>query len=252
MYLKYLINNACHYLRSQGFLFVIREFYRYIKKTIYIPYLLYFLKKHKTIADVDQHIKLSFDQFGGLLKPIQIRNEFVNFLKFLKKNNPKYILEIGTANGGTLYLFSKIAKDDASIISIDLPGGGFGGGYPSWKVPLYKSFAIKDQEIYLIRASSHDRSTLDNVKRIVGDCKLDLLFIDGDHTYEGVKNDFEMYKSLLKENGIIAFHDIVDHGKRSDRKVNIFWEELKTKYQHHEFVENWNQGWGGIGIIYYN
>ncbi len=63
MYLKYLIKNAFHYLRSQGFLFVIREFYRYIKKTIYIPYLLYFLKKHEPIADVDQHIKLSFDQF---------------------------------------------------------------------------------------------------------------------------------------------------------------------------------------------
>jgi len=40
---------------------------------------------------------------------------------------------------------------------------------------------------------------------------LDFLFIDGDHTYEGVKRDFEMYSPLVRNGGIIAFHDIVKH-----------------------------------------
>jgi len=197
MYLIYLIKNTLNYLKTKGILFVIKQLYIYIKKTIYIPYVLFFYNKHKNIDDLDQLINLSFDKFGGLLKPIQVKHEFLNFLKFVKEINPKYILEIGTANGGTLFLFSKIAKGDASIISIDLPGGGFGGGYPFWKIPLYKSFASKNQRIHLIRASSHDKSTLENVKKIIGDRKVDLLFIDGDHTYNGVKNDFEMYKSLL-------------------------------------------------------
>jgi hypothetical protein len=34
------------------------------------------------------------------------------------------------------------------------------------------------------------------------------LFIDGDHTYEGVRRDFEMYSPLVRKGGIIAFHDI--------------------------------------------
>jgi len=37
----------------------------------------------------------------------------------------------------------------------------------------------------------------------------DFLFIDGDHTYEGVEGDFEMYSPLVRRGGIIAFHDIV-------------------------------------------
>ena len=39
-------------------------------------------------------------------------------------------------------------------------------------------------------------------------CSLDLLFIDGDHSYEGVKADWDAYKSLLRPGSIVVFHDI--------------------------------------------
>jgi len=39
------------------------------------------------------------------------------------------------------------------------------------------------------------------------DIKIDVLFIDGDHSYEGVKSDFELYSTILSENGIIMIHD---------------------------------------------
>jgi hypothetical protein len=39
------------------------------------------------------------------------------------------------------------------------------------------------------------------------DIKIDLLFIDGDHSYEGVKKDFELYSKILSDNGIIMIHD---------------------------------------------
>ena len=76
-------------------------------------------------------------------------------------------------------MFSQVASGDALIISVDLPGGPFGGGYPEWKVPLYKSFAKPGQEIYLLRADSHDVETLDEVKKILKGRRLDFLFIDG-------------------------------------------------------------------------
>jgi hypothetical protein len=40
------------------------------------------------------------------------------------------------------------------------------------------------------------------------DIKIDYLHIDGDHSYEGVKKDFELYSSIMSENGIITIHDI--------------------------------------------
>jgi hypothetical protein len=39
------------------------------------------------------------------------------------------------------------------------------------------------------------------------DIKIDILFIDGDHTYEGVKKDFDLYSTILSTNGIIIIHD---------------------------------------------
>ena len=46
------------------------------------------------------------------------------------KRKPRFLLEIGTARGGTLFLFTRVSSSDALIISVDLPGGLFGGGYP--------------------------------------------------------------------------------------------------------------------------
>jgi len=186
---------------------------------------------------------------GGLIEPTQVRDEILELLMFLSKLNPKYILEIGTASGGTLFLFSRIASKDATIISIDLPGGAFGGGYPKWKIPLFKSFALSKQKIHLIRADSHKKETLEKTKSILGNRKLDFLFIDGDHTYEGVKKDFEMYSPLVKKGGVIALHDIVQHPPESGCEVSTFWNEIKSKYEYIEFVKSWNQNWAGIGLI---
>jgi predicted O-methyltransferase YrrM len=46
---------------------------------------------------------------------------------------------------------------------------------------------------------------------VLNEQNLDFLFIDGDHTYKGVKEDFEMYSPLVRKGGVIAFHDITKH-----------------------------------------
>ena len=79
------------------------------------------------------------------------------------------------------------------------------------------------------------------------------LFIDGDHTYEGVKKDFEMYAPLCRKGGIIAFHDIVPGPLENVGGVPEFWNEIKGKYKHKELVRNSQQGQQGgygIGILY--
>jgi len=147
-------------------------------------------------------------------------------------------------------LFSRVSRSNATIISIDLPGGLFGGGYPRWKIPLYKSFARDHQKIHLIRADSHDPETLKEVKKILGDELIDFLFIDGDHSYEGVKKDFEMYSSLVRKGGIIAFHDIVPGPPEYVGGVPKFWNEIKHDFDYKEIVKDWKQNGYGIGVIY--
>jgi len=101
------------------------------------------------------------------ISPTQVKEEITELLKILARHKPQTILEIGTARGGTLFLFTRVASLDARIISIDLPGGRFGGGYPEWRIPLYESFAIHNQYVYLMRGDSHAHSTLKMVKRFL-------------------------------------------------------------------------------------
>lgn len=137
------------------------------------------------------------------------------------------------------------------MISIDLPDGKFGGGYPKWKIPLYKSFTKGNQKLYLLRNDSHKKETLSKVKKILDGKGLNFLFIDGDHTYEGVKKDFEMYSPLVSKRGFIAFHNIAPKGTPElTGGVLKFWKEIKRKFHYREIVQDWNQDGYGIGIIY--
>jgi predicted O-methyltransferase YrrM len=184
----------------------------------------------------------------NIIKIQQIKSEIVGLLEIIREYEPRLILEIGTLNGGTLFLFSRVANKDALIISIDLPKGNFGKLHFDWRVPLIKHFPLPNQKVKLIRANSHDKSTLGQLNKILDNKKLDFLFIDADHTYEGIKKDFEMYGPLVREGGIIAFHDIVFPPEKINT-VHDFWEEIKNQYDYKEIIASETQITGGIGVL---
>jgi predicted O-methyltransferase YrrM len=167
----------------------------------------------------------------------QVRSEILQLAKLLQASPPKRSLEIGTNYGGTLLLLCTLSPSDAKIISVDLPLGKFGGGYPRRKLPLFRRFARGDQELHLIRADSHSSRTKDRVVQILDGQQLDYVFIDADHTYAGVRRDFEMYAPLVRSGGIIAFHDIVTHKQGTECQVEQFWNEIKYRYEYREIIE---------------
>lgn len=165
---------------------------------------------------------------------------------------PKRILEIGTARGGALYLWTQAAQDDATIISVDLPFGEFGGGYLPCRIPFYQAFAKKSQTLHLVRENSHSIQTLKTVEALCEGEKIDFLFIDGDHTYEGVKQDFEFYAPLVREGGLIAFHDILPRKDIPEIQVAPFWQEIYPSYEAWEFIGSEGSGRQiGCGLIRY-
>ncbi len=181
---------------------------------------------------------------------MQVRSELLEFASLIQERRPKAFLEIGTRNGGTFFVLCRLADPEAIVISLDLPGGRFGGGYTIFQVPVIRRMKMARQKLHLVRADSHRLETQLRVTNALHSCQLDLLFIDGDHTYEGVKKDFDMYSPLVKKGGIVAFHDIV---QVSDAGVEVarFWNEVKSSYQHREIIEDPQQGWGGIGVLYF-
>ena len=150
-------------------------------------------------ATTDEEIvDIAFDFSVGAvnIRPYQIRSELVQFIELVRSRSPRAILEVGTANGGTLFALAQVSAPDAVVVSIDLVGGPFGGGYPGWRRSLYQSFAGPDQDIALLFGDSHTDEMVATVRHALDGRALDVILIDADHAYAGVRRDFESYSKL--------------------------------------------------------
>lgn len=210
------------------------------------------LRKLKRQADArldraEELVDLTFKTSHAFFRPFQIEEELAELVRNVRQLRPQTVLEIGTARGGTLLLWTRLAKPDAVIVSIDLPGGKFGSGYSKLRATVYRRFREKSQKLHLLREDSHSAKTLEKVRQIFGSKQIDLLFIDGDHTFEGVKADWEMYSTLVRPGGMIVFHDIA--GNYDDTQVKRLWDSIKPGFEHREYVCPQN-GTYGVGILY--
>lgn len=176
----------------------------------------------------------------------QEKEEITQLAKFVYELQPKVVVEIGTKFGGTFKIWNEVTN--AKTISIDLVAGIHGGVTRDDVDNRNKSFInLYGSRCNFIEGDSHQDLTYDLLINILKGQKIDFLFIDGDHTYEGVKQDYEMYKELVSDNGYIAFHDINDTQRHRDRNVYVgkLWNELIG-----EKIEfNIGADWAGIGVI---
>jgi predicted O-methyltransferase YrrM len=182
---------------------------------------------------------------------MQSSGEIRSFLTLLEADPPGAVLEIGTARGGTLFLLAQVAREDALLVSIDVPGGDYAfGGRPEYKrrSRLYRALGRDRQRIAYIAGDSHREETLTEARTVLGGEPLDLLFIDGDHTRKGVELDYRMYSPLVRSGGLVAFHDIVPGPPEAVGGVPSFWREIRTS-EAIEIVEDWEQRAFGIGVL---
>ncbi len=222
---------------------------RYINDRIHVPFQKYIISNFRQVMPTNEKIESLFDfsrsysYLGTNIAPLQNKLEFIDFYNYVLNNlKPvRTIVEIGTAKGGTLFLFTQMLEEDGLVISLDRYK------FPQWKVNLFHTFSRKGANISIVTGDSSHDSTIHNLEHILKNRKVDLLFIDAAHTYESVKNDFEKFSKFVRSNGMIAFHDIkpgVGNG------VPRFFSQLKETYDFNEFKVP-EDDWGGIGAIIY-
>jgi len=202
----------------------IRLVWNLLLKYCAVPFYTYHLKRNK--YRYPKSLEFSWNSYKSIIKPAQKKQEIKTFLEFIRNKKPKVFLEIGTGKGGTLFLFCSVLPKNSRIISVDLRGESYGAGYPSFMRNLLKSYAQGSQVITLVEMDSHNEKTRDYIKTLLSG-EVDFLFIDADHTYEGVKRDYELYSKLVKKGGYIAFHDIKAYEQSCG--VYKFWDEIKEK-----------------------
>ena len=151
---------------------------------------------------------------------------------FIRNLRPKKILCIGSGHGFIPAICALACKDNQSG-QVDFVDAAYSknhskswGGIGFWqKVDAKHHFSLFGLErwikIYLITSEEF----ADNYKKN----KYDYIYIDGDHSYEGVKNDFELFWPRLKKGGFLVFHDIVvkNWGNLKNFGVWKLWQELK-------------------------
>jgi predicted O-methyltransferase YrrM len=185
---------------------------------------------------------------GALQKP----SELAALIGLLRPIPLETVVEIGTARGGVFYALCQVAREEALVVSIDLPGGQFGGGYTLEDQQRFVQFGRGHQQLAFLRNDSHLAITKQSLKRLLNGREIDFLFIDGDHTYKGVKKDYEMYSPLVRRGGLIAFHDICFHPTYPTCEVERFWKEIKVGKHAEQCIDLKDAAWGGIGVIWKN
>ena len=130
-------------------------------------------------------------------------------------------LEIGSAYGGSLYVYAGACSKDALLISVDQ------GQFSESLMKVIEKLQGEGYTPTWIEGNSHKATTLERVKSLLNNQPVDFLHLDGDHTAKGVLKDWNMYWPLVRKGGIAAVHDI--HFAHRSTRVCDAWPTIREQ-----------------------
>lgn len=191
-------------------------------------------------------MKMYANTFSGL-PAVQVDSEMKSFLRLLRDEAVSSYLEIGVARGDTFHEVVSRLPHQSRAVAVDYPEKKW--GLTNSRVYLTEVVTDLIERGYSVKSFYGDSRDPEIIEAVIENGPYDCVFIDGDHSYNGVKSDWENYGRFAR---IAVFHDIAD-SMRPNRKgelieVPIFWEEIKKQYKHLEFIESGSNM--GIGVVF--
>lgn len=148
----------------------------------------------------------------------QNSDEWDAFIKYLQDKNVRSYLEVGAREGHALrYLVERIPSIE-TVVAVDLPGARW--GYEDSDKDLEDNLAALSCKTRMILGDSTDADVIAKAKG-----EYDVVFIDGDHSYEGVLADYTNYGPMGR---IVALHDIAAPLRSKAGGVARLWGKIKT------------------------
>ena len=192
---------------------------------------------------VDSIVKDAIDVYHAAQKP----GELAGLGQLIIERDYRTATEIGTGFGGTSWFLWALGLTVISIDDCDetfLRQAPTTHGYVPTRIP---------EITYMVGDSK--RFNLDPA---------DVIFIDGNHTYNGAKADWEHWRGSVNLGGIVVFHDIVENAPWNSCEVKRLFDEIATEYETTTFIDPTDDGypwggfdesgnralWGGIGVVH--
>jgi hypothetical protein len=183
-------------------------------------------------------------KFAGNLQVQQIPVEYLGLLNFFKSNNISTYLELGVANGGSFFINSIFSQKTTNLIHCvdclaykDAPHVQQTFDKINNKVSKLKEF-FPEKTINFFNMTTDEFFDQNSQT-------YDCIFIDADHSYEGVMKDYVNSLKFVNKNGWLIFHDI----NNDDTGVCKAWNEVKNNHKIESiFSHEFSKGCG-IGIL---
>ena len=160
----------------------------------------------------------------------------------IKAAAPKLVVELGTHTGNSFSAFCNSIKQfqmTTGAFAVDTWQGDEHAGYYGEEVyEELKHFITTEFGEF----ANLVRSTFDGAISQFAPKSIDVLHIDGMHTYDAVKHDFLTWYDMLSERGIVLFHDTCVYER--DFGVWKLWKELTERHPSFEFTHS-----NGLGIL---
>jgi len=157
---------------------------------------------------------------------------------------PRTMVELGVERGFSYFAFCQAVQRlalDARCFAVDHWAGDAHAGF--YGEDVYHDVCRHNRRYegfsHLIRADFSD------AHGAFADGSIDLLHIDGCHSYEAVQRDFETWRPKLSRRGVVVLHDIAEYQR--DFGVYLLWEALRDRYPHFEFTHGHGLGIVGVG-----
>lgn len=156
---------------------------------------------------------------------------------------PRILVELGVHHGVSFCAFCQAVANlglDTRTFGVDTWAGDPHAG--NYGEPVYQDLQAHHGALYA-RFSNLLRMDFDQANSLFSPGQIDLLHIDGYHTYEAAHHDFETWLLKMSQRGVILFHDISEH--QTDFGVWKLWDELTARYPSFSFGHE-----HGLGVLF--
>jgi glycosyltransferase involved in cell wall biosynthesis len=184
----------------------------------------------------------------GRLGPDDHPADLVRLLNRFSQWKPRWVLDMGTTDGGLLFLLARIAADNAHIIAASLPDQPF----PAEKIPFFNAMARPGQTIHCLSDIADHEALYQAVEKIIGPQRFDCIFLRGNRPLNEMRWDYRKYRSRLRPGGLLAWNAIqpvADPGPNQNGG-DLLWKEVRPLFpQRAEYLEGCRSTTGGIAVI---